>query len=339
MKHRNYIFLLVGLLVFLAVSRPPTPPPEAPSKPTPSLPAPLPKPALLLFGREGCAPCRTMEQSFRDDAVKALVAERFVFSDVQYPDPRFAEHGVTMTPTLIAVTHRGGKRHVGALDAAELKAWLEAVDLSPIRCWRPFWRPFRPAPKPKPNQGRIVEAGYEGPGGRKVVIDFPTAFWKANITSCGEGCCVFRSIDFSAHWQTVPVLYGFPEWLRSHNMPGSGWSGNVDTRIADIAKERKMPEPDYINVESGNDYGIIKRVIGTGRLPVVGYSGNDGVHYDGPIAHMVTLVYADDEYVAILDNNFPPDKLLWMPVADYRARWDGWIVALLAPRPPHAPRN
>jgi hypothetical protein len=162
--------------------------------------------------------------------------------------------------------------------------------------------------------------------------------WKHNIESQGEGCCVFRSIDHAAHWQNVPVLWGFPEWIRAHGLPGGGYSGNVRERITAICRERGEEEPAYLQYE-GSDPTILELALSSGRMPCVTYDGHDGVHYNQRIAHMCNLIYLDAHMACLLDNNFPPDRLLWMSRKDFLARYSGWTVILLAPRPPAPPYN
>lgn len=197
-------------------------------------------------------------------------------------------------------------------------------------------RPFRPQP-PRPT-GRIVEAGNVGPGGLEVQCDLPPEMWRHNVESRGEGCCGFRSVDHAAHWQNVRQLWDFPEWLQAHGRPGGSYPEYMKEMIAAICLDRQAPAVEFLSYE-GNDPHILDLALATGRMPAVTYDGKDGVHYDEPIAHVVNLVYLDEQWAAILDNNFPPTQLLWMSRQDFLARWSGWTVILLAPRPPAPPCN
>ena len=81
----------------------------------------------------------------------------------------------------------------------------------------------------------------------------------------------------------------------------------------------------------------------TGRMPSVTYDGHDP-HYSGSIAHMVNLIYLDDQEACVLDNNFVGEQeLVWLSRADFLQRWtggsQGWAVILLAPPPPPVPHN
>ncbi len=176
----------------------------------------------------------------------------------------------------------------------------------------------------------------------EVVCDLPVELRKHNISSGGEGCCVFRSLDHAAHYQNVPVLYGFPEWLVKKGLSGGGYDGNVTERIAAIAKDRGMTAPGYIQY-SGKDPTILELALHTGRMPGVTYDGRD-IRYSGTIGHMINLIYLDKEHACVLDNNFVGEnELLWMTRQEFLERWagqgSGWCVILLNSRPPSPPRN
>jgi len=338
MNRRVIIVAIAGLLVWCVLRTPPpsdAPPP--PSKPAPSSPVAAKIP-LLLFTQEGCPPCATIHASFQNAEVQALVAQKFDFSEVTPPDDRYQEYGVNGTPTLVALLKGGPKKRVGAASPSQLLTWLQSLDgKTPAPDNKKPRRPRRPSLPPITSS--IVEGGNVGPGGIEVQVDLPEEMWKHNVTSRGQGCCVFRSIDHAAHWQNVPELWGFPEWLQKKGLSGGGYPGNVTERIKAICKERGVPETPYIQYEGGKDTTILELALATGRLPGITYDGMDGVHYHGRIAHMTNLAYLDDKMAAILDNNFPPDKLLWMSRADFLKRWSGWAVILLAPRPPAPPHN
>jgi hypothetical protein len=59
---------------------------------------------------------------------------------------------------------------------------------------------------------------------------------------------------------------------------------------------------------------------------------------------MVNLVYLDDQWACVLDNNFVGENdLVWLKTPDFLQRWtggqNGWAVVLLAPPPPPVPHN
>ena len=197
--------------------------------------------------------------------------------------------------------------------------------------------------------GALSEGGAVGPGGVEVACDLPMACRKANIASRGLGCCVFRSIDHSAHYQNVPVLHGMPEWMVQAGIEGGGYPSKVDKLIPQIAKARGEPVPEYIQHEGG-DLEFLYAVIKSGRMPCVTYCGRD-MHYGmgKSVAHMVNLVHLDPpekspRMACVLDNNFiGENEQVWMTAAEFLQRWKGnsggWAIMLKSPRPPAPPRN
>jgi hypothetical protein len=139
----------------------------------------------------------------------------------------------------------------------------------------------------------------------------------------------------------VPPLTEVFEWMRTK--PGGGWPEKVDRVIADLCKAKRMPRPDYLQVE-GNDFELLRRACRTGRMPGVTYAFSPTGRYGkARIAHMVNLVHADERWCAVLDNNFP-GTIEWMSPAEFQRTWTGgsghgWAVILLAEGPPPAPSN
>lgn len=164
----------------------------------------------------------------------------------------------------------------------------------------------------------------------------------------GAGLCVFTSIAHSARWQNVPLLEDFRDWMTQH--PGGGYPEKVTKMIAQIAKEKGQPVPDYLQVESG-DLDIIRKACASGRLPAVTYSKSPSGRYSGQrISHMVSLVHADEKHFVVLDNNYvtPPGQAYeWLTPAEFKSAYvhnrgresAGWAVILLAPPPPPPPKN
>ncbi len=162
-------------------------------------------------------------------------------------------------------------------------------------------------------------------------LAMPDGLRKRNIAASGLGCCVFRSLDYASHWQNVPALHGMPEWMVQKKIPGGGYPGKVSKLIPQIASDRGLPVPDYIQVE-GKDTTVIELALKTGRLPCITWNGN----------HMLNCPYLDGERGAILDNN-DPGKLHWFSRAEwnrkYMAGGGGWCVVLLSPGPSPPPRT
>lgn len=204
-------------------------------------------------------------------------------------------------------------------------------------------KPDKPRRKPWGEQDAPVGAavGRVAPDGTEPQIDLPNNLHRRNTASKGLGNCVFTSIHHSALWSEVPALMEFPKWLTAKGIPGGGYPSKVAKLIPEMCKDRNVPVPQYVQVE-GNDLEILKLACRTGRMPSVTYSRSPTGRYGGrSIAHMVSLIHADDKWFGVLDNNYPgADALEWMsPEQFLRAYSPGWCVILLEPGPPPVPRN
>jgi hypothetical protein len=187
--------------------------------------------------------------------------------------------------------------------------------------------------------GEIKEAGPTGPDGTQAQVDYPKSQWQKNTGgSNGAGLCVFTSIEFAARWQHVPELEDFQAWMKSH--PGGGYPSKVDAMIGQLCKQKGVQVPQYIQYQ-GRDLDVLRLALKTGRLPCITYDGHDGLHYRGGISHMTNVAHLDDKWAMVLDNNYPPDKSLWMSPQEFLQRWagkgNGWAVFLLNPGPPPVP--
>lgn len=203
-----------------------------------------------------------------------------------------------------------------------------------------------------------ASVGPAAPDGTVAICDLPRSLRAKNIGSPPPrfpndprslGCCVFRSIDHAAHWQNLPALHGFPEWMVANGIPGGGYPSKVDQLIPKICADRGHPVPDYIQVES-NDLEILKLACKTGRMVCSTYWFSPTGRYRGQtISHMVNTVHADDDWFAVLDNNHV-EALEWMTPDEYRKVYQGpasamrrdptgWSIIFLAPPPPPLPRN
>jgi hypothetical protein len=190
-----------------------------------------------------------------------------------------------------------------------------------------------------PAQGGQI-AGRTGPDGSELQIDLPGSQQMKNVGgSDGAGLCVFTSIAHAARWQQVEVLEGLQQWMRSH--PGGGWPQKVDQVIGQICQEKGVPKPAYLQSE-GVDLDLLRAACKAGRMPGVTYSFSPTGRYNGQhIAHMVSLVHADDKWFVILDNNYPGESNYeWLTPAEFaRTYAPGWCVILLDPGPPPPPHN
>lgn len=181
-------------------------------------------------------------------------------------------------------------------------------------------------------------------GATPLQLQLPGDLHRKNTASKGLGNCVFTSIHHSAHWQSVPQLLEFPKWLIDKGIPGGGYPSKVADLIPKISRERNLPTPDFIQVEDA-DLEILKLACKTGRMPGVTYGiSPTGRYGGGRIAHMVSLVHADDQWFVVLDNNYPgADAYEWMSPTEFRRTYTsggkaGWSVILLNPGPPRPPK-
>lgn len=197
--------------------------------------------------------------------------------------------------------------------------------------------------------GALSEGGPVLPDGTEIQCDLPMACRKRNIASKGLGCCVFMSMHHTGCYQNIPVIQDFAEWMVKKGIEGGGYPAKVDKLIAQIAKDRGEPVPEYVQ-HTGGDLEFLYAVQKSGRMACVTYAGMD-MHY-GPnkqVDHMVNLVHLDPpekspRMAAILDNNFVEEnRLVRMTAEEFRKRWlarnGGWAIAFKAPRPPAPPRN
>lgn len=153
----------------------------------------------------------------------------------------------------------------------------------------------------------------------------------------GAGLCVFASLDHAALFQNDRAVTGLFQKMFAE--PGGGWPQKVDAMM-----RKYCPRAVYLQYE-GNDPGILRLALKTGRMPSVTYNGHDP-HYgmNQSIAHMVNLVHLDEKYAVVLDNNFIGDRdLVWLSPDDFSRRWrgngSGWAIILLSPPPPPVPHN
>ncbi len=180
-------------------------------------------------------------------------------------------------------------------------------------------------------------------GKTEVTCDLPVDQRIKNIGSRvdGAGMCVMSSMEMCARWANLEILRGLRDWCARH--AGGGYPAKVDRQLREFCREKGVTVPPYLQYE-GKDPAILQAGLKTGRMASVTYSGNDGVRYRGPIAHMTCLVHLDDRFACLLDNNeIGADGLLWMTPKDFMRRWTsgsgGWCVIFLAPPPPPVPHN
>lgn len=223
---------------------------------------------------------------------------------------------------------------------------IVAALLAAVLCWRV--PPKCPPPCPKcPDQLIRKEFGAPGNpviGGFKcpekdvyAVAQLPAHQKRKNVGGRdGAGLCVFTSIEYASRWQNEPRLADFQTKMRVEL--GGGWPDKVDKMIAKYGKG-----VGYVQ-HTGGDLEFLRAALKSGRMPAVTYNGHDPNYGKRSIAHMVNIIYLDDQWAAITDNNFPGEnQIVWMSVAAFKQRWmgngGGWAVVLLSPPPPPVPHN
>jgi hypothetical protein len=190
--------------------------------------------------------------------------------------------------------------------------------------------------------------GNRAPDGTEVHCDLPGDLHRSNTSSRGQGCCVWTSIHHAAVWQNVPAYVEAAKWIQGQGIPGGAYPGAVERYLPRMARERGLIQaPKFLNYQ-GSDLELLKLACKTGRMPAVTYSFSPTRRYGrSRIAHMVSLLHADDRWFAVLDNNYiGPNRIEWLTPNEFRNTWTGlgdrgggWAVILLAPPPPPPPRK
>lgn len=179
----------------------------------------------------------------------------------------------------------------------------------------------------------------------EICIDLPESqHLKNKGGSDGAGLCVFTSTEHAARWSETSALFGFRDWMTRY--PGGGWPEKLTRQIEAICKERKVPTPQYLQLQGGRELlPVLRAALDSGRLPCVTYSFSPTGRYGGKrIAHMVNLSHLDDKWACVLDNNYPGENSYeWMSVDQFVATFtggkSGWAVVLLNHGPPPFPHN
>lgn len=185
-----------------------------------------------------------------------------------------------------------------------------------------------------PAKAQKSDVGGETHEGVAIQVDLPHDQHVHNfaVGFPPAGLCVYASLDMAARWHNVPGLVDV-----IHKIP----RGGAGPRDIDNTMRQYAPGVPYIQYE-GVSPQILDRALATDRPALVtyGYSPRYGAR---TIYHMVLLVYLDQQYACVLDNNFP-GTYEWMPRAEFIRRWtwaggQGWAVVLLVPPPPPVPSN
>lgn len=317
------IALVAAALVIVSLCRhDPAPDPQPPAPPAPVKPDEPKKPQLVYVGSKNCVFCVKMERNtLADPRVSRHLAERYTFVKTSGRDAD-KRYSVKSYPTYLVLDPSGRelRRGEGFRSPDEFLAWLGP-------------------------QAEASVGGKTAPDGTEIQIDLPAALHLKNVGgSDGAGLCVFTSISHSARWSNVGLLENFRDWMKRY--PGGGYPSKVDQKIAQIAKEKGVPPPAYLQIEGGREtLDVLRAALASGRMPGVTYSFSPTKRYGGQrIAHMVSLVHLDDKNAAILDNNYPGiDKYEWISVEEFLQTFtggrSGWAVILLDAGPPPLPWN
>lgn len=188
--------------------------------------------------------------------------------------------------------------------------------------------------------------GRSNPDGTELQVDLPGSEHKANISSRGLGCCVFRSMDHAGRWHGLKQFVQMPEWMVSKGIPGGGYPSKLDALTKQIAAERGLPVPEYVHVHQV-DLPLLEAACQSGRLVSVTYSWSPTGRYSGRrIAHMVNLVHGDRAanngrgWWVILDNNYVGERNYeWLTTEEFLRTDPSWAVICLAAPPPPLPWN
>lgn len=236
--------------------------------------------------------------------------------------------------------------------AAEQAGQCPGPNCPLVQPWGPVIQPAvrRPDPQPEQKEGPFRPRPTNGnfsptktpvsSDGLRAVADLPVTEHHRNTggmgmrgPGSGAGLCVFTSIWHAAIWQNIPAIFGYRDWMM--NKPGGGWPEKVDQTLKQYCAEKGIEVPGYVQ-HTGGDVSFLKHALGTGRMVCVTYAGMDDF-YNGPIGHMVNLVYLDDDTACIIDNN-RPGSYVWMTASAFSQRWleqsGGWAIVFTAPPPP-----
>jgi hypothetical protein len=176
--------------------------------------------------------------------------------------------------------------------------------------------------------GSAIIGGPVSPDGKhEVTCDLPEDLRTKNVGgSDGAGLCVFSSVGHAARYQNERRLWNLQRDMRAER--GGGWPEKTEAMI-----EKYGHGTEYLQYV-GTDPAILELALKTGRMVSCTYTR----------VHMVNLIYLDDQWAAVLDNNFIGTKeIRWHRRTEFLRMWcdggQGWAIVLLAPRPPAPPFN
>lgn len=170
------------------------------------------------------------------------------------------------------------------------------------------------------------------PNGREANAPFKPEHRMENWSTFGLGNCVVASCCQNAKFS------GHPEWAGTfksltNGVPGGHYPEKLEKLLQDAKK--KHPELRWVQFWGQGEAGYKELLAWNAKGFPVGITWGTGTRYGNrPIAHMVSLVHADEEYWMIADNNFI-EEFSTVPSPEGRRRWamgsDEWGVVIVPP--------
>jgi hypothetical protein len=145
----------------------------------------------------------------------------------------------------------------------------------------------------------------------------------------GAGMCVYNSFRGCMVSQYRGEVDDYARWL-ADRFPGGGYPTRV-TEYTNAYTKAKNIQIDYVQVVGPESVQAIKTALLDGRAVAVTDSG-DPSFYGGPVPHMTNIVYLDDEWAGIVDNN-RPTFVEWVRASTWLKRHthfdQGWCIIYL----------
>jgi hypothetical protein len=188
---------------------------------------------------------------------------------------------------------------------------------------RPIWADTKPDSEPieipegfdRPDRYGEVWGGLEYQG-RKALCQIPVSIRQQNTDGSApgpmDGLCVIASQVTDGRW--VELLEDMERlWKTALARPGGYHPAKMKALALEVVPHLKHHSYEGLEIawmrqwlEVGVAIGV---TLGTGR----GYQYQD-------ISHMVSLIHMDDEYVALIDNNWAK-AVAWMPIKVFQERF------------------
>jgi hypothetical protein len=153
-----------------------------------------------------------------------------------------------------------------------------------------------------------LESPFQSPKIEKPTVNLPLALRQSNWRgSQREGSCAWASMISLLRWQGH---YQIADWIRANYGNGA--------RPVDTAQKLDRAGVRYAYVTNG-DVNFLEWSCRTRRGCAITVQGGK---------HMICLVYLDDQWAAVLDNN-SVENFIWVPretlIAEWKASY-GWAI-------------